>query len=422
MSRSSPHITDVYDRQTTLVPDACMPPLVELANPSSYGGRWKHVIDYTLMPPQSTIDKIRETTPPYPAPSDSGYRSGKGTDTDSICSANSTGSSLGISQDFLQDFIVFFADTLIEKAGARGWAQYALAHHSSEDIEERLSTLLKKFAIGLSSSLASLQNSERIDTAHSIQTSQRSRVVLDGATRLVRRYRPKIARYFLDNSIASATSLSDRLRGLGQHLSLMERFGLLSKHGTNEGGTLETPCNIPGDDGMDDDVDEDLLAALGSIQDVLVSCDAFQQLASELGRAFYRDNTCEMENIRNAVSTVVGLQSLPLQYEAQLHVDWDIFAFMHSQYGNIVPVASVVVLTGSALYAQATTCGEYVRKNWPTTGPVFLDLLETALREGGKEIITVNPGLFLPILRLLHMLMSFRFQRLHSKYPNARET
>lgn len=51
-------------------------------------------------------------------PSDSGYNSGLGAVPSLVCFANSTGSSLGIPRDFLQEFITFFGDTLIDKSDA----------------------------------------------------------------------------------------------------------------------------------------------------------------------------------------------------------------------------------------------------------------------------------------------------------------
>lgn len=68
-----------------------------------------------------------------------------------MCSIDSVGSSLGLLQNFLQEFIAYFGDTLIEKARARQWAEYAFAHCSSKEIEKQLNTLLKEYANELTS-------------------------------------------------------------------------------------------------------------------------------------------------------------------------------------------------------------------------------------------------------------------------------
>lgn len=85
-----------------------------------------------------------------PAQSDSGYHSGIGTDTASICSMDSIGSLADVSPSFLQEFVEFFSKMLMEKAGAYAWARYAISIHSGDVIEKHLGDLLKSYAIGLS--------------------------------------------------------------------------------------------------------------------------------------------------------------------------------------------------------------------------------------------------------------------------------
>lgn len=84
-----------------------------------------------------------------PEPSDSGYHSGLGTDTASVCSMDSVGSSLGLLHDFLQEFIALFGNTLIDQSGARGWTEHALATHPPELIEQQLNVLLKEYTLEL---------------------------------------------------------------------------------------------------------------------------------------------------------------------------------------------------------------------------------------------------------------------------------
>lgn len=345
------------------------------------------------------IGPYEEATPVLIAPSDSGYRSGVGTDTASICSEQSTGSTMGLTQDFLQDFIAFFTDTLIEKAGARQWSQYASAQFPPEYMEERLIAILRDFTIAFMPALYRSTPLPSLDTdATGQRLQQHANAILWRAIQLVRRYRPKVARYFLENCRVTPTnsvSLENRLRGLGHHLSLKEKIGLMSKHGANEHSTLEVDP-----DAQEDSIDEDeeFLSALSSVQGVLVSSDAFQQMAMELARVFYRDTNMEMKNVQRAVAIQFGSQPHPLA-RTRFFVDWDIVAFMHAQYGGIVSISSVVVLTGSAFYAQVTTCGDYIRKYWPSTGPVFLAAIERALRHPGEDfwetLHVVNPGMMI---------------------------
>jgi hypothetical protein len=329
-------------------------------------------------------------------PSDSGYQSGIGTDTDSVISDVSTGSSLGVSRDLIHDFVAFFGDTLIGKAGAQQWAQFAMAHHPQSEIEKRLTALLRAFAIDLA---ARRSTSMVLDDGkvHPVHDDESVRVLLDGAIKLVRRYRHMIARYFLENSIsgkAEAVSLSDRLQGLGRHFSLAERVDLLVHRGVRE-----IDEGDKGDEDEDDNVvDEDIVPQLEPVQDMLVSGDAFRHLASELRRSLYRDDSYGMTTIRDVIlkSVTSSNTSTACWATATFLAKWDVMRFMRSQYNKLPSVASVLVLTGSALYAQAITCGEYVRMHWPTTGFIFLDLLDKVLVSDANKTATIDLGMSTP--------------------------
>jgi len=62
-------------------------------------------------------------------------------------------------------------------------------------------------------------------------------------------------------------------------------------------------------------------------------------------------------------------------------MNWDIPAFMKTQYefDSNVKLASVITISGSALYCQATTSGEYLRQTWPDYGAQMLEVLQAAL-------------------------------------------
>jgi hypothetical protein len=61
-------------------------------------------------------------------------------------------------------------------------------------------------------------------------------------------------------------------------------------------------------------------------------------------------------------------------------VDWDLFDFLAGQIDKTAHrVGTVVTLSGSALYAHATTCSEYMMKNWPFGALLLLDVLQNAI-------------------------------------------
>jgi hypothetical protein len=319
------------------------------------------------------LDQDLEEIIPPAVQSDSGYRSGLGTDTESVCSLDSTGSSLGLPQNFLHEFIAFFGDTLIDRAGTRQWAQYTLAHRSSEEVEKQLSALLKEFVLELSSKTPSSWVSEECDVQQRIQDPAHSQLLV-GATNLIRRYRPKIARYFCDNAVSipvSETSLSTRLQGLGQQLSLNERLNLFTKSGSSTNGLSDPSLDLL------DDEEAALVTDLRPVRDLLVSSDAFRRLAEKLRRRLYHDDGLEMDRIRKTVLPNVDKP----RHEVTLTVDWNLAEFMDTQYGRDFPsIGRVVVLTGSSLYAQATTCADYLHVTWPRSSSLLIELLDTALK------------------------------------------
>jgi hypothetical protein len=60
---------------------------------------------------------------------------------------------------------------------------------------------------------------------------------------------------------------------------------------------------------------------------------------------------------------------------------WDIPTFMKTQYDfdSNVKLKSVITISGSALYSQATTMAEYLKQNWPDHGGHLLAVLQAAL-------------------------------------------
>jgi hypothetical protein len=198
-----------------------------------------------------------------------------------------------------------------------------------------------------------------------------------------------IARYFIDHSVSSEgdpISLYDHLQGLGHHFSLAERVDLLVHQGIHEND----------DEDEDNIVDEDIIAQLETVQAMLVSGDAFRDLASELRRSLYRDDEYRTASIQAIVLDNVHSSDTACWTTAEFLAKWDVMGFMRSQYSKLPSVASIVVLTGSALYAQATTCGDYVRTNWPTTGPIVLDLIDKALASKAERTSALVLGMYTP--------------------------
>jgi hypothetical protein len=319
--------------------------------------------------------------------SDSGYRSGQGSDTESICSFNSSQNSIGLPHDVLQDFIAFVGSALLEKCGAKHWAEYVSAHHSVDAIEKQVGSMLKWYTRQL---VQATSASGAVNVSFGSNMTSSHQDILAGATKLVQRYRCQIARYFREN-VSSAritgTSLDTLLHGLGNPLSLPERLGLSARLAASHEDFTSAACKYPDDDEIMDDVDsedeeEELLANVEAVRKMLVENDAFCLLALELRRTLYNDDRSEMESIKTVMMEDSLLGPGSGSHQASFSMHWPMADFMRGQYGEDIPrIGSVVVITGATLYAQATTCSEYVVATWPNTGAFFLTLLEAILNK-----------------------------------------
>jgi hypothetical protein len=157
----------------------------------------------------------------------------------------------------------------------------------------------------------------------------------------------------------------------------------------------------PGAERRDEDslVDGDARAQLEPLPAFPNSSDAVRGLCSQPRHVVYRNDMDQMASIRSVVleeSIIISNTTYYANADTEIRAEWDILAFVRSQYSSIPSVASIVVLIGSSLCGQATTCGEYVRTHWPSTGPIFLDLLDQALTLHLGEGATIVSRLLVP--------------------------
>jgi hypothetical protein len=99
------------------------------------------------------------------------------------------------------------------------------------------------------------------------------------------------------------------------------------------------------------------------------------------GSIDHKENSI-LEKIRLQVLTgTAGLRATnfgKVHTESKFRVGWNPRDFMRRQFGDchLASIGSVIVLSGTSLNAQATTCKEYLQKNWPTTCLTLLKCLE----------------------------------------------
>lgn len=93
-----------------------------------------------------------------------------------------------------------------------------------------------------------------------------------------------------------------------------------------------------------------------------------------------------LKSKESRTATIEDYQEMdaPSQYDCTFHVQWDINKFWIEQCRTekLKSLESVIVLTGDGVNAQATTVGEYLRTNWPQSGPMLLVVLQAFLENG----------------------------------------
>ncbi|KAK7184313.1 hypothetical protein PSPO01_09690 [Paraphaeosphaeria sporulosa] len=241
-----------------------------------------------------------------------------------------------------------FVNTLLEQSGARQWGGYALATHPKHLLPTWLDEIMNKFIA------KSLQDTDPQLRGGAFWT-------LKEAADIIRHKRSRITRYFcknLESSSATSSPFTEQIKDVGQQLPR-------DRVATN----------------------------LGSFHNMLVSNDVFNQMALEIKRRFYRDDVSQMISVRSVVRRVVSDYHTGhfSQYDAQLDVHWDVIQCMRARYGDRTPsIGSVIVLTGSSLYAQATTCEKYISQTWPKTGKILIEALDRFLKE--KSTVDIEIG------------------------------
>jgi hypothetical protein len=98
-------------------------------------------------------------------------------------------------------------------------------------------------------------------------------------------------------------------------------------------------------------------------------------MASKLRQMLYHGEMRNMESIQSYMT----LKSDP--YCCSFDVDWSLAEYMRLQYGErFHSVGAVIVITGSALYAQATTCEKYIQQTWSKNEILLVQELNAFLR------------------------------------------
>lgn len=251
-------------------------------------------------------------------------------------------------------FVKLIGDILIEASNLARWNGFTLTCQSPRDIENILVLLLGEYVYNL-------QNAYVPKTPLKSQSPNTERYLAQCITR----NQFQIARYFCENVLLgtdSVTKISVTAEESRVPVSAPDSLFLESFY-------------------PDFDVEWTMILTNAEhLEQLLKSSDAFPRLVIGLENLRLLGAALEMDNIEAILSESMHNSSGISPAKVLFTFDWSITNFMRSQYGADTPsIRSVVVLTGSALCAQATTCGEYVTKTWPNSGSFILGALEDVL-------------------------------------------
>ncbi|CAN9342302.1 unnamed protein product [Alternaria alternata] len=176
-----------------------------------------------------------------------------------------------------------------------------------------------------------------------------ARLTLFGAV-LIRHYKIPIAQYLMAQIFrqffANVPSVRVSLQQMGPPDVFPERLG------------LKTKSMIA----LEDALVKTTVAELEHIPHLLALTDEMRHLALSIRRDLYHDDSFAMRNIQTAMSEENLSRLAGGDYKADIQAYWSIEKFMIHEYGeDIPPFGSIVTLTGSSLYAQASTCADYVK-------------------------------------------------------------
>ncbi|RYN15792.1 hypothetical protein AA0115_g12780 [Alternaria tenuissima] len=275
-------------------------------------------------------------------------------------------------------FIQQFSDTIYKHAGAHHWAEYTRARYSLSDVRLRLEPLVTIYCDSLKTKIATGI------TSSTDANWENTKLVLLGIS-LVDRFETKIALEFC-SILSSESSSSDPsigakplMKDSPQIFSDWFDHGTESKLRQKRGEPNLAPVMLPSDlietsKLHKGDATSAVIEAMTSDPGSMV---ALGNLALDVRRELYNDDTSAMHTIERIVSETKSYHPTLYGYGAEFRVHWSIEEFMNDQYSEDIPgFESVLTLTGSALYAQASTCANYIKTTWPFTGTFFLKLLD----------------------------------------------
>ncbi|KAI0909693.1 hypothetical protein F4823DRAFT_414976 [Ustulina deusta] len=278
-------------------------------------------------------------------------------------------------EQLLEDHVPFFGEILIDKTAARVWAQHSLRMLGRQHLIRSLDKLLRYHGL-------------EIDTPISSSSHPGTR---GGTAKRIDAFRLMISRYFWRNALPEPSNIS-----------ALEKAD--DDHKGDRKGKEEEEDDDDDDDGDDDDEEQKGNRAKRKIQQIFAQKlwdENYLNLALELAKylfmtpalydlvmatrkALYVDDPFKIEEIRSQIE--LNLPADRAAFAVEFELDWKPFEFFESQFECHIPqIGSLVTLTGSVLYAQATTCKDYLERTWPDTWEPLLSVLQSVIDTKATE-------------------------------------
>jgi hypothetical protein len=297
-------------------------------------------------------------------------------------------------QDSLQEFLAFFGDRLIQETRSKRWMKRRMVQ-CSDKTNKLIFRHLENYAAEMMWNCCCTQHSAMVIDQESNSSLKDSWTLIDDTIELIHHCRAHILDYFCYNSIEeleTAAGIADNSLEATQQQAVLrwyssfEKFKSSQKRSRNIGDLIYNKTGTAREKIVSNGFD--------LVKETLFKNEAFYRLVSQLTEEL-RYNVGSLESTMSQI--VTSEFDLPhgintKTFRVVFNIDWEALSFMRSQYGEIVPIATVVVLTGSSTNAQATTCGEYVRQNWPIVGPEVLKIIDKSLASGSRDHIRVKSG------------------------------
>jgi hypothetical protein len=297
-------------------------------------------------------------------------------------------------QESFQEFLAFFGDRLIQETRSKRWMERRMVQCSNKT-KKLISRLLENYAAEMMWNYCCTQHYAITIDQESNSSLEDSWTLIEDTIELIHHCRAHIVDYFCYNStegLEIAAYTVDNPLEATQQQSVLRWYSSFEKSKSSQKRSRNIGDLIYNKTGTAEE--KTVSSGFDIVKETLFTNEAFQKLKIQLIEELLYNSASMVSTMSQIVTSEFDL---PHGINTQVlrvvfNIDWNILGFMRSQYGGIVPIATVVVLTGSSTNAQATVCGEYVRQNWPLVGPEVLKIIDKSLASGSRHRVRVKSG------------------------------